>query len=249
MGVDGDGLFAGWGWQRAANVRARRVPWWRGPGLSGRVRAVATTGRVVGLASAPASAQRWWLRRAEAIEQPWLTPSARGAVTRAWAAERAAEPTTWPARTDWYRRRRYLALGRHAFDQIGEHTGATIDFPLLDPAFVRAVARDGGRYGYGSRTLALRSLVGDLLPEEVLTRSSKAVFSRAFWTDETLAFCRTWEPGSLADGHGSPFDPTIVDVPALQALWRADAVPQSTEYLAQAAWLASTGPGRQVQTP
>lgn len=238
MGVDGDGLFGGWGWQRAANVLARRVPWWRGPGLSARMGSLATTGRVVGLAWAPAAVQRWWLRRAERIELPWLMPAARAAVIRAWAAERADEPATWPARTGWYRRRRYLALGRHAFDQVEASTGATLDFPLLDPAFLGAVGRDGGRFGYGSRTLALRVLVGDLLPDEVLTRSSKAVFTSAFWTEETRAFCRAWEPASTADGL-SLIDPSIVDVGALQSLWRADAVPQSTEYLAQAAWLAS----------
>jgi asparagine synthase (glutamine-hydrolysing) len=52
--------------------------------------------------------------------------------------------------------------------------------PFLDARFLGAVARAGGRVGFGERTRAMRSLFGEPLPAALLERSTKASFNEVF---------------------------------------------------------------------
>ena len=78
----------------------------------------------------------------------------------------------------------------------------------------------------------LRELVGDLLPDTVLSRTSKAAFDEAWWTDHAREFVAAWD--------GSGLDPTLVDVEALRAEWLSEHPAGITAAMLQAAFVAST---------
>ena len=102
---------------------------------------------------------------------------------------------------------------------------------------VRARVRQNGRdVGYPSRTEAMRELFGDLLPDAILARRTKAYFNRAFMGAETRAFAETWD--------GSGLDPDVVDLEVLRGEWLSEFPSAISTPLLHAAWLAST-PQRQ----
>lgn len=220
-GLDGDGLFGAWPWVRAALIRGRRVP----PRLQDVPH--------VAHSMTPVALRRAWSRRRAPVVLPWLRPEALGVVAGAWADERGGEPTRWDRRVDWFSRRRYHTLGRAAFDVITTEAGVGAVHPLLDGRFLAAVARQGGRHGYGNRTAVMRTLFSGVLPAAVVERPTKAGFADAFWGPASRDFASTW------DGHG--VDASLVDVPALQAAWASSEPNSRCAPLLQAAWLAAAG--------
>jgi asparagine synthase (glutamine-hydrolysing) len=77
----------------------------------------------------------------------------------------------------------------------------------------------------------MRLLFGDLLPDDVLARTTKSGFDRAFWSEPSRAFAAEW------DGAGA--DPELVDVEALRQEWMSPEPDPRSFTLLQAAWLAS----------
>ena len=75
----------------------------------------------------------------------------------------------------------------------------------------------------------MTSLFGDLLPEDVLDRRTKASFDGAFWNEPSRAFARRWD--------GSGVDDDVVDVDALRAEWSKESPDPRTYTLAQSVWL------------
>jgi asparagine synthase (glutamine-hydrolysing) len=104
--------------------------------------------------------------------------------------------------------------------------------PLLDPRFVSELARTAGTWGFTSRTEAMRALFGDLLPDAILARRTKAYFNRAFMGDETRAFAERWD--------GSGLDPELVDAESVRAEWLSAMPSAISTPLLHAAWLAAT---------
>ena len=58
---------------------------------------------------------------------------------------------------------------------ISRRRAATGSAPLLDPGFVGALARAGGRGGWGTRTATMEALAGDLLPADVVRRTARHI--------------------------------------------------------------------------
>jgi hypothetical protein len=117
---------------------------------------------------------------------------------------------------------------------LGALAGATAVPLFLDPGFLDAVGREGGRTGFGDRTRAMGQLFGDLLPEPVLARSSKAEFTRVFWGEACAEFARTWT--------GEGVDHDLVDAAALARTWKEGPGATAlgpTGLLLQSAWLTS----------
>lgn len=80
-----------------------------------------------------------------------------------------------------------------------------------------AVAAGHGRsIGFTDREKAMRSLLGDMVPDAVLSRSSKASFHSVFWGPNTRRFVSRWS-GAM------PY-PDLVDAPKVVAKWQANAV-------------------------
>lgn len=79
----------------------------------------------------------------------------------------------------------------------------------------------------------MRFLFADLLPDAVLSRSSKAWFSEARFGEGEREFARHWD--------GSGVDTRYVDPHSLRDFWLSPAPKGSTTPLLHVAWLATTG--------
>ncbi len=127
-----------------------------------------------------------------------------------------------------------LLIGEANRTWLAAFYGARFVHPFLDSGFVEAVARDGGRWGYTSRTEAMSRIFGAFLPEAVITRKTKARFNEAVHGHLTRAFATNWD--------GTGVDRACVDVDTLRSLWLDEFVPAGTTALLQAAWLACGSP-------
>lgn len=226
-GVGGDQMMDHWRWRIVADVVARRVR----PGPR-------DLGRLVH-AAAPRAVKRA-RARCGLPRLSWLTPAAQDALTTALAREQAGEPVAWDRRVRWRLARRGLALTRWSLSLLARDADAVIEHPLLDPRFLASLARAGGRTGFGGRTEIMRELCGDLLPEDVLARSDKAVFHEVFWGPHFRDFATRW--------RGAGIDRRLVDEGALRAEWDGEVPIAASALLLQSAWLAST-PGDEGHQP
>ena len=221
-GIGGDEVFSDSGWARLHDVAARRVR----PELRDALRlaaaAVPWTVRMM-----PA------VRRARQLEFDWLRPPARRTVIHAFAQTGAAEPVRWGRRFSWLLGLRYLRLGAKSLDLLALDHDVAVHQPFLDPGFVGALAALPRGRRFQGRTEALQTLFTHLLPHEVATRTSKAVFSAALWGEESRTLAEAW------DGEG--VDPDIVDVDALIRRWRIERQP-GPHVLLQSIWLGTVAP-------
>ena len=189
--------------------------------------------RAAALAATPRAIRARVHRPRPQFERAWLTPAGARAVDRAVARDLAVWPQHWDAAVrHWYRTRSYAGLASTLPAIAGDHDVEIVS-PFLDATVLAEASGDGGRLGFPNRTVAMRHLVGDLLPDDVLGRRTKASFSGAMWGDATRRFAEAW------DGHG--VDPQMVDRTALRAEWLS-AVPNfTTALLLHQAWLAVHG--------
>jgi asparagine synthase (glutamine-hydrolysing) len=217
-GIGGDQLLMGNRWTRVNAVLARR----RRP----RPRDM----RRLALAAMPPPARRRLQRRRDPGpgDLPWLTPHGN----RAWR-RRVLEARSDPVRFDRVVREavagRGLQLTVDTVGAIAREAGAEAAAPLLDLHFVAALCRAGGRRGFGGRSAAMRAIAGGRLPDELLTRSSKAVFNAVFFGEPTRAFAAGWSGGGV--------DPEIVEAGALRAEWLSETPDFRSALLLQSAWL------------
>ena len=75
----------------------------------------------------------------------------------------------------------------------------------------------------------MTDLVGDLLPAEVLSRSTKAHFAQVLWGDASRALASQW--------GGEGVDPELVDISRLRALWSQPEPDTQTITLLQSVWM------------
>jgi asparagine synthase (glutamine-hydrolysing) len=231
VGLGGDELFALWRWRRLADALARR----RAPGPRDLLR--------LGFALAPARLRHPLLaRRAALASLPWLRPQARAAVRALQASRQAHEPVRWPRFVAKLATRRDVALALGFLTTIGADLDVEVRAPLVDERFLGAVGRAGGSTGFGDRSAAMRCVFQDALPSPVLTRSDKAVFTGAFWTDEAREFAERWS--------GDGLDGSVVDPDAVRQTWLAEPPDYRSAMLLQIAWLhdhrAAAQPGGRV---
>jgi hypothetical protein len=169
---------------------------------------------------------------------PWLSQDVRPRARSALAADLAEMDLRWDAdvRAAWGRR--YTQVVRRVLDLLAADRGIRLVSPFGDPRFRVAFARLGGSRGFRSRTEAMEALFDELLPPEVLQRSTKALFGGVFWNRLSLAFVRDWS--------GEGLDARWVDLDVLRRVWSWDpAAPERPDFrsaaLLQAAWLAAEG--------
>ena len=217
-GFDGDGLFGAWRWARAQAV------------LHGRVRPELRDSLRVGLALASPRARQRWMRPHVLDAVPWIRPEARAELEARTRTDAAREPRRWERRIAYYRHRRHVSLTVRGLELLGAARAVEVRHPLLAPAFLRALARQGGAAGYGERTAAMLALFVDLVPRELLTRRAKAEFGRALWKDEARAFAASWD--------GSGIDPELVNPDRLRDAWAEPSPFFGANTLLQQAWLA-----------
>jgi diadenosine tetraphosphatase ApaH/serine/threonine PP2A family protein phosphatase len=218
-GIGGDETLSPSRWGRARAV------------LSGRARVEPRDILRVGFHAAPAALRRAVLRRRVPLTYSWFRPAAYRALAAEWAAEAASEPRGWEAQMAWRRRLRYLHVGLSSLALLAADASVRIVHPLVDAGFSAALAHLPKSLRFADRTAAMRLVFGELLPDEVLARTTKSSFDQAFWSEPSKAF--------VADWRDEGADPSFVDVEALRREWTsAEPDPRSFTQL-QAAWLAS----------
>lgn len=227
-GFGGDELFSpGAVWLRVNQVLGRTTPM------------VPRDLLRIAVAYGPAGIRRTALRRRFSGMPllPWLQPAAAHELLGAMIEVFTGAPVRWDASIDqaWWRTQ-YRSAAENSLTQVGMIHDTEVISPFTDPAVLSAVAREGGRAGFPSRTAALRHLVGDLLPPEILARESKASLTGAFWTRHAADFAATWD--------GAGVDSEIIDIEALRRCWtQAPAAPDARTFsLLQSVWHAAANP-------
>jgi asparagine synthetase B (glutamine-hydrolysing) len=219
-GVGGDDTFGQWPWYDLGNVLAGRRPV-RGSDV-----------RRCAHALAPRRLRAEVLRRREPLLLPWLRAEVRRQAALRLALELSRAPCTWDARMRFSARWRPWRAAARSIGLLGSDHGAAVHSPFLAPSYFAALARAGGRWGWGDRTETMRALFADVVPEALISRRGKAEFSEPMFSNHTQNFARSW------DGQ-SGNDLGLVDADTIRRVWTA-ARPHSGSAMAlQAAWLAS----------
>jgi Asparagine synthase len=218
-GIGGDELFGAAARSRLAAVLTGSAPPRRADAL-----------RAAGIL-APAGLRERALARRHPVPFPWLRAPAQHAVARALAATDAREPQGVRSRLRFWRRLRSLRIGAASLDLLARDTDVQLLHPLSDDRVWNAFGGAARPHGFRDRTDAMRQLFGDLLPDDLVTRSDKATFDEAFWTNRAEVVARDWT------GNGVPL--SVVDPHALQSHWGSPAPRAQSFSLLQAAWLAS----------
>jgi asparagine synthase (glutamine-hydrolysing) len=162
---------------------------------------------------------------------PWLRPEAQRRALRAAVHDLECEPVRFDTRLRWLARRRWEVEALRSSQRLAADTDASLVAPFLDTYFLAALARAGGAIGWPSRLDVMRSLFGELLPDEVLARSTKAWFSEVVWGPRTREFASAWS--------GEGVDQSLVDPDALRAAWSESAPTFPAGIPLQAAWLGA----------
>jgi hypothetical protein len=201
--------------------------------MRGRVRPQRRDARRVAIALTPRTVRRRLGRAELATRFPWLRPAAQRLLF-----ERVGGAYNEPGRWDRWLGRfgglRYLALAERSLAIVAREQDVIVWRPIRSPAFLAALARDGGASGFGGRAGITPRLFGDLLPDAVLMRvPTRAEFRGVLWGDRSRAFARSWAGGGV--------DHELVDTETLRAIWtgtRSD-FHSSAAAVAQTAWLAA----------
>jgi asparagine synthase (glutamine-hydrolysing) len=217
-GKFGDELFY-WRWARAAAV------WW------GKDRPVPRDATRIALMFAPRAVRVALGRLRAGSAMPWLRPEARREFHRALALEEDGLPRRWDHAVDRLARSRYRTSADSSFQLLAGEHDVLLTHPFEERRVLAALARAGGRAGFGYRTSALLALFGDLLPADVLIRRSKTEFNGVFRCRYSVEFARTWS------GGGVPSE--VVDEDALRDAWLGEPFHFGSSLALQAAWLAS----------
>jgi asparagine synthase (glutamine-hydrolysing) len=216
-GIGGDEAFSSSQWSRARAVATGHAR----PELRDVLR--------LGLALSPTRLRRRVLRRRTPGGFGWLRPEAHDAVWDALVDGWATEPLGWGSRIRWLAGTRYLQVGTDSLARLGADVRVQVVNPLADRRFLAALTPLPRRKRFADRTAAMRSIFGELLPDAILARETKAGFDEAFWRRHSRAFAAAW------NGEGA--DPALVDAEALRAEWTRERPDARTFTLLQAAWL------------
>jgi hypothetical protein len=223
VGHSGDGLFNGGSFARLRAVATRRS--------RATIRSPLMLAR--GLAPRP-------VRHAVAVRRlrglpTWLRPEALEALKDLLAADDATEPLRWDDYVTWLARRRWVVCSGQVMNKLAATHGVSLVDPFRNASFLAAIARRGGALGWGSRTHLFGALFSELLPKPIISRETKAVFTRPYWGGDAREFVSSW------DGRGVPTG--IVDVDVLRSVWTQERPDARSALLLHAAFVASLGHG------
>jgi asparagine synthetase B (glutamine-hydrolysing) len=154
--------------------------------------------------------ERWAHREPE---RSWLQRAANDEAMRRSARLAAAYPLRFDRGLRFWLDDRYVGAIRHTRSLLAADHDVLIVDPFIEPAFVHRLADEGGFVGFRSRTEALRAVVGDLLPDALIERSTKATFGQPIFGVHFEAFRSQW--------RGDGVDEDLVDAPQLRSAWSA----------------------------
>jgi Asparagine synthase len=217
-GIGGDELLSASALDRAGAV------------VRGRVRPRRRDLLRLAYALSPRPLRRRALLRRFPGELPWLRPAAQAEFRARWIEQAAADPLAWGRRMRRVGARRDLRVGAESLARLAADAAVHVAHPLSSPELALALAELPAARRWTSRTQALEGLVGDLLPADVLDRSTKAHFDEAFWRGPSRELAARWEGGGV--------DPAVVDAEALRREWSSERPMAQSFLLLQSVWLA-----------
>jgi asparagine synthase (glutamine-hydrolysing) len=162
----------------------------------------------------------------------WLRDDARDELQGRFDAARGGAPT-WGQGLEAALSTRYTELVRTAMDTFARQEGVWLVEPFYDASMITAVANTGPKNGYPSRGQALEALFGELLPRQVLYRSTKAHFTGLSWGPCARGFAAAWDGSGLDDG--------LVDPEKLRAEWAKERPSALSVACLHQAWYSSQG--------
>jgi hypothetical protein len=137
---------------------------------------------------------------------------------------------SWRADLELYLTSRFREVAADTFRRFAEDEGTLLVEPFFDARYVRAVGHHAPREGWGSRSEAMRVHFGQLLPDQVIERSDKAVFTEVSAGTSSRAFADAW--------GGTGVDASLVDAEAVRSEWRSERPSMQSLTMLQAAFLA-----------
>lgn len=164
----------------------------------------------------------------------YLRPVAREALVAGDVRRELAQPISFSKSVRMVPLRRSQALFARNLRILYQQYDVDISSPLIHHDVVDALARDGGRFGSGDRTDVLRALVPDLLPDAIMSRTSKTWFNAAYFSRQAREFAGNWE--------GNGVDTALVDPSELRREWLSEMPSALSTALLQAAWLGTDRP-------
>ena len=192
---------------------------------------------IIGLAVSPRPVRELVHRRrgrADMAEVPWLTTEGQDQLVRAFGASEGGIPLGWEAKLRrWIWPGRYFRLCVESFDVLGSYYDVEVVHPFVERRVLDALGSVGGFAGLGDRTGLMREVFGDLLPVELIERSSKGSFTVPLWTETAMQFARDWS--------GEGVDRELVDPDALRRHWAGDVRNLVSTTLLQSVWLHDHG--------
>ena len=116
---------------------------------------------------------------------PWLYAGAVHELESQVATDEASEPFRWGRGLEMA----FLTPVPEGRDDnlvvLAHNCDAEISHPLLEPAFVAALADQPRAARFANRREAMTALFQDVLPAELIARRSKAHFDGAFWHESS----------------------------------------------------------------
>jgi len=181
-------------------------------------------------ACAPRAYRRHRWERELPPYQSWMRPDALAQFGRQLADDQTDDPLRWDRYQSVSRSRRAVRLTLDTLEAVCALERVRYAGPFLDTAFLAGLATWGGRLGRGDRTAVMTALFGGVLPEPVLSRTSKASFGGVFWGPASRRFAEAWD--------GTGLDDRLVDAEALRREWLAPVPVYGSALPLHAAWLA-----------
>jgi hypothetical protein len=193
----------------------------------------------VAVAAAPRRVRRTVLRSRVDLSFPWLRPEANAALSERWLDHLAAQPLRWDSGLRCWWRSRLLRVALASISELGAAADVRVHHPFATGPFLEALARGGGATGYGSRTAAMRALFHGLLPDELMSRPTKASFDQVLWNRHARRFVAGLDAAELEQRLGACGADAVVDAVALKAHWDGPAPMANSFLLLQSAWLGA----------
>lgn len=162
------------------------------------------------------------------MASPWLTAEGRRLLPE--VVRPLKEPLAWSRSLRAVVEARPAAMSRTNFAGVVHAHGHDPVNPFDDETFFSALEAAGGFWGFGGRTEMMRFLFSDLLPDAILSRTTKAAFNETRWTPVEREFAAAWT--------GSGVDEGLVDPERLRNEWLNDSPSPLSSVSLHAAWLA-----------
>ena len=194
-----------------------------------------------GIAISPRPVRRRLLRDDVSRPYEWLTPDGRTALDRALLERELDVPVRWnrELRERW--RSRTMQVNLERIGELARHLDVAIVHPFTDARFVASLAHEGGAFGFHRRTEIMHRLFGDVLPDELNRRQTKAWFEEVIWNRHSKAFVASLDQDRVGRALEALGVDGLVDPQALLAAWREPMPHANSFLLLQGCWLALEG--------